>query len=235
MGRFPSVAVALLLLVPAGCAPDRIQPDDRTGEQVFESVEKRLLQARSVHIEFTTTLAESTDSVAGSLIVADGAKVALRLEGTFAGGPLRMSLLSDGQRARLDLSIKDFPPQQEVVATPADLGAMHLRSWLRKGVIGALLPKVTTYGPHGKPSNPTPIEGTLRLVRGKQADLAGRRPIPLEFLHQDRVISVLWIDPALEVPLKRVLSPSGVEWTETYSKVLLDPAVDPTAFRLPRD
>lgn len=97
---FPGVSVALFLLSSCGSDSDM----DRTSGQVdasvlFSELEERLASARTLEISFHVTSEGVVESdLEGEIRFAAEESTELRADGNFAGQPVDLVLLSDGER-----------------------------------------------------------------------------------------------------------------------------------------
>jgi hypothetical protein len=126
------VTRVILVLLLSGCAaapkePIRAPPPD-PGELLLRDLEQRLLRAKSVLVVSTLESSGAVNArLAARLVVGDGQRALLDVDGTFEGKPAHARLRSDGE----ELVLNKLPP----APVPAELRDSLLLGLVRMGLL----------------------------------------------------------------------------------------------------
>jgi hypothetical protein len=150
------------------------------------------------------------DILKGRLLLAQGNKMRLKLDGVKSGQPFKIAMVSDGTKVRVSGGIGDGKDQE----TPKQLSDMFLASLTRTGLFIALFSPVVVE-PGKKPElfdlNKEFAVSDLKL--GKKESVSGKETQAVDYKlskkgQKDRLAVTVWIDVKTTLPVKRVVRPA---------------------------
>lgn len=198
----------------------------------FRALEQRLARSKTLECDFEVKTALA--SFHGSLTLGEGNKARLEINSETEGRPLRLLLVSDGERTH----VRDSGGGPWVHDTPRNQNA-DILTWLT--IPGIFLPQTPL--PDVTVADAKDRFRASGFKLGENKRLGGRDIQMLEYQlavkGQDDTFSVaVWLDVPSGLPVKRTITSAvrGEKMTlaETYGKLTLDPNVDAKKFELPK-
>jgi outer membrane lipoprotein-sorting protein len=217
------------------------QPDNEA-ERLFQRMEQELAKARALEcvFEVKAEAGEGTD-FKGRLLLAEGNKMRLEMEGPQRGARTKMVVVSDGTKlvaaaggARKELPELPKSLNREVVKVLARAGGRMLG----RGVI-------TPEPSEGQEAKGKRFADRLHpsgFKLGKKERLDGREAQVIEYElrvegEADSPTVAVWLDTKSNLPLRRTLSDkrgSKLIYAETYTKMMVGGKIDEKEFELPK-
>ena len=211
-----------------------------TARRGFEALEKKLLEARTVHIDGSIT-AEGTIAVemAGSLKLQRGNLVSEWFEGEFAGESRKAFVVSDGKQMRGgDSGGKEFSATTpDALAEALIVGATRMGLLHNIAMLGAGVPPEHSDGGVGDRVR----VGEFKWVTDSALDGFLVRHIAFDlFVNDEKSARVeMWVRRENGMPVKRLqvveFESGEMRVTESYSRFEIDVDLAPSTFKLPEN
>jgi outer membrane lipoprotein-sorting protein len=226
----------LAMLVATLVAPLYGQEDEAT--RASRGMEKKLLEAKTLHLTFAMTIEidKNSDKLSGQVWLAEDNKARMNIKGTIGGKQVEMTMVSDGKRM---LAKVNGVADQGVHDTPRGAGELMRGTIGRAGVFAGVF--------YGVKDTQEPRLDDLFKVTGFK--IAGREKsgnhdcLVLEYKILFRGASdpgnlKVWIDSQSLLPVQRVFTTSDqgktVRVLEVYGELTTDAKIDPQLFELPK-
>jgi outer membrane lipoprotein-sorting protein len=215
----------LLVLLPPALAVAGGEGNE--AEKLFRDLEERVGKAKVVRIAFASKImkdGKESGHFKGSVILEEGAKARIEVQGSVDGKDVSLRMVSDGKKMKVFAS----PVGKEVEEPlPKHFGTMARNAMSRVGPTAALLlvhPRV-----QGKDEpDLAKLLGVSDFKLGERTKVEGRDVRVVEYrvnLMDEKVFVKLWLDAKTHLPLKRREGSDkkgeGVQIFETYSEFKL--------------
>jgi outer membrane lipoprotein-sorting protein len=240
MKAVSAVLLALLGLLPT--EPVAAGPGPDSAEAVFKRMEQTILKCKTFKTDLEITLGPGKDNLMkGRLLIGQGNKVRLELEGSVKGKAGKITMVSDGTKMR---TIGDTGSGKDQDA-PKQLREIFLASVTRTGLIVPmfLVLEVVQPGQQPPPFDLDKDYAVSDIRLGKKETVSGKEAQAIDFkvtvktMKQPLPVTV-WIDVKTNLPLKRVVTvQEGKEMitiTEQYANAAIDGKIDDKEFVLPK-
>jgi outer membrane lipoprotein-sorting protein len=227
-----SVVALLLAADPSPDSPDA----------VFKRMEQPILKCKTFKADVEVAVGPGNDSkLKGRLLVAQGNKMRLELDGSIKGKPGKMAMVSDGTKMRMS---GDTGPGNEQ-ETPKQLSEIALASVTRTGVFVPMFLLVEAAEP-GKKPEPFDLDKQFSvsdIKLGKKESVSSKEAQALDYklttkAAKEPLAVTVWIDVKTNQPVKRVITvKEGTETftvTETYAQATVDDRIDDKEFQFPK-
>ncbi len=233
---------ALLLFIAAFC--NAASGSTAGADELFAGIEKTLLQADSVRVEFTISSEGAiASSVQGSLLLVPRAnQVRLDLSGTFAAASVDLSLVSDGKRMRGGPKTKSFRADKRYFEseTPTALGEAIVIGLTRMGLLHNIAMLTGGVPPdHSDRAVTEWIACSKFLLDETARDGDGdRAPLTFDIAVSGKHVAEgkLWIDAETGLPVRREqtvhFGSSTMRAVESYTVFEIGGEIDPGCFEM---
>ncbi len=214
----------VLLVTPAA------EPNE--AEKLFREMESKVNKAKNIecHYEYKLEAGSVTRTENGTLLVAEANKLRMDVTNESGGRTFKIMQIADGMKMAFVLG-----SQKEFTDAPTwltdGMRSALTRSGLFLGTSITLNEKKLKVDEHFKVSD---------FKLGKKEKVGDKEAQVVEYTFKDKgsssyAVSV-WIDTKTNLPLKRVIQTDNkiISATETYTKLDLDPKIDPKQFELPK-
>jgi outer membrane lipoprotein-sorting protein len=216
-------------------------PDD--AGDVLRRMEQPILKCKTFQADLEVAVAgpDGDSTLKGRLLVTQGNKMRLELDGSVKGKPVKMALVSDGTKMRMT---GDTGPGKDL-EMPKHLREFALASVTRTGVFAPLFLLIVAQEP-GKKPEPFDLDKELSvsdLKLGKKEMVSGKEAQALVYKltakgAKEPLAVTVWIDGKTNLPVKRAVTlKQGAETltvTETYTKATVDGKIGDKEFVLPK-
>jgi outer membrane lipoprotein-sorting protein len=223
--------LVVLLVAPAA------EPNE--AEKLFREMEAKVTKAKNVECvyEAKAEFGKGTGSVKGTLLIGEGNKVRVEVDGEFAGMKDKRTSVSDGTKGVLDID-KNSP----ALSVPKWLHEAHRAAITRAG----LLEPAFVVQPPGQKDTEFQLESKYQVADfklGKKEKVGEQEAQVIQYTLKATGTRVtfavsVWVDTKTQLPLKRVLSgmmgDQKITVNETFTKLDLDAKIDPKQFELPK-
>ena len=224
-------AVVLLLTAPA-------RPQDDEAERVFQGMQKRLLEAKTLRFSFAMSLEVDTreDKLKGSVALGEANRANIGVNGTMNGKPLEMLLVSDGSRMVTKVT---GAGEQGPRDTPRHTGKLIRGTLARAGMFAGLFYSVND---KKEPALDDLFQCSDFKIAARQK-LGGKEVLVLEYSigfrgTKEKGRVTLWVESKSLLPVKRVFTISDasrkVRVMEVYEPMEADAQIDAKVFELPK-
>jgi outer membrane lipoprotein-sorting protein len=217
-------------------------PGSDSPEAVFKRMEQPILKCKTFQADVEIGVGPGKDNLLkGRLLVAQGNKMRLELDGSIMGKPGKMAMVSDGSKMRMT---GDTGPGKDQ-DTPKQLSEIALASLTRTGVFVPMFLIVEVAEP-GKKPEPFDLDKQFAVSDvklGKKEMASGKETQALDYrlttkTGKEPLAATVWIDVKTNLPVKRVVTvkegKETITVTETYAKASLDDKIDNKEFELPQ-
>jgi outer membrane lipoprotein-sorting protein len=215
-------------------------PDDAA--DALRRMEQPILKCKTFQADLEVAVGPGGDSaLKGRLLVTQGNKMRLELDGSVQGKPVKMALVSDGTKMRMTGNAGAGGDQD----APKHLREVALASVTRTGVFAPMFLLAVAEEPGKKPEpfdldQEFPVSdlklGKKEMVSGKEAQALVYK-VTAKGAKEPLAVTV-WIDGKTNRPVKRAVTIKGgaetFTVTETYTKAALDGKIDDKEFVLPK-
>lgn len=215
------------------------EPD--SAEAQFKKMEQQVLKCKTLQTELDVVAGAEKESfmeMKGRMLIAQGNKVRMELEGEIRKEKDKMVMVSDGKKMIMDSAKR--PGQGKEQDSPKHLTEASLASYSRSGIVVALFMARASSGDE-KPEafdidkemaisdfKLGKKEGGTQAIEYKLATRGGKDPMAI----------TVWIDSKTNLPVKRVATAMEGKMTmtitEKYAKTELDGKIDDKKFTLPK-
>src|SRR5262245_18907747 len=218
------------------------EPGPDSPDAVFKRMEQPILKCKTFKADVEVAVGPGNDNkLKGRLLVAQGNKMRLELDGSIKGKPGKMAMVSDGTKMRMSGDTGPGKDQE----TPKQLSEIALASVTRSGVFVPIFLLVEVAEP-GKKPEPFDFDKQFSfsdIKLGKKESVSGKEAQALDYklttkAAKEPLAVTVWIDVETNQPVKRVITlKEGAETftiTETYAHAVLDDKIDDKEFQLPK-
>jgi|GEM_PF-454647 len=214
------------------------------GGELFGEIEKKLLEADSLRVEFVISSEGAiTSSVKGSLLlVPRGNQVRLELSGTFAAATVDLRLVSDGKRLRGGPTAESARSDKRYFecTTPTALGEAIVIGMTRMGLLHNIAMLTGGAPPDHSDGAVTEWVVCSNFILDRSAgDVDGDRgPLTFDIAVSGRNVAEakLWIDAATGLPARREqtvdFGSATMRAVERYTLFEIGGAIDPGSFEV---
>jgi outer membrane lipoprotein-sorting protein len=220
---------------------------DKDAEKAFQEMSATLTKAKSFACTFEMKMdtPQGKGSFKGRLVVAQGNKVRIEMNGEGGGKTTDLLSVSDGAKV-VTVDNKTTQPARD---TPKNLAKRVMTGTARGGIFVPMFLAVEVSTDGDKPKE-TDIEDIIKVSDfrlGKKEEVDGKEAQAVEYLitaasvgNGEKIKATVWIDLKTHVPLKRLLTTKvgdgdkELKVTEIYSKVVVDGKIDVKTFELPK-
>jgi outer membrane lipoprotein-sorting protein len=228
----------LCALVPLLAGAD--EPNE--AEKLFREMEAKVTKAKAIDCTYEAT-AEADNkkgTMKGTLLLAEGNKVRMGIEGDLGGMKSKYTMIADGMKMK---SVAEGAPAQPAQDAPKWLGDAVRSSLARAGLFFPFMTiSATPPGKDFKADEHFPVSdfklGKKEAV-GKQEAQVVQYTLTMKSITDVKLDVSVWIDTKTHLPLKRTLTGSidgnKMTVTEMYTKMELDGKVDAKQFELPKE
>jgi outer membrane lipoprotein-sorting protein len=211
---------------------------DKEAEDLFRGLEQKLRSAKTLRVRFDLSVTVGKPgSLKGMLLLGEGDKFRLELEGKPFGELVKLTVVSDG--ARMSSCDPNDPKNGKVEKAPKEVGA-NLRAVLPR--LGVML--CWNSLDRGAKLAPEFTKVSDFKFAGKEV-MGGREMVTIEYTVTERQNVVmppksrvkLWLDAKTRLPVKLSLTSDGGDITATtdvYSEFVIDPKMDAKQFEVPK-
>lgn len=217
-------------------------PGQDEAQEAFQRMEQPILKCKTLQVQVEIAIAPgNNNSLKGRLVVAQGNKMRLDLDGTVNGKAGKMGIVSNG--AKMQATSANAARQDR--ETPKQASELSKASLARTGIFTPLFLPVEAGG-SGQRLKEFDLDKEFAISDikiGKKEEVAGKQAQTIEYKIATKTLKeplavVVWIDPKTQLPLKRVVTvrtdTARITFTETYSKAVLDEEIDDKEFKLPK-
>jgi outer membrane lipoprotein-sorting protein len=211
---------------------------ENRAEKLFRESEKKLAEADQVQITVESTLEGTPEKghLKGTLLLANGNKASMVVQGNLRGEEFKMIAVSNGSKMKMEVTM--LKPQEEQ-NTPKDFNAMIAGSFSRVGVLAGFRTRIQQAGE--KEPGLDDLFNVSDFVLGKKEKVGEREAQVIDYKlvmdNRDTAESTIWLDTETKLPLKRVFSSKNdnesLRITETY-QIRLNSKIDGKKFELPK-
>ena len=208
-------------------------------EQLFRQMEKQVAGAKTLEWTFDIKMEGGPGgALNGSLTFSEGNKSRLEMNANLTGKKSKDVMICDGLKMAV---LTDGVPKKTSDA-PKHLNEVFGAALSRSGL---LLPYFTAYVPDKdkefKIDEQFPVSN---FKLGKKEKVGEQEAQVIQYTLSSGAIKfplaiTVWLDAKTNLPLKRIIvtmkGDEKLTVTETYSKLSLDPKIDPKNFELPKD
>ena len=224
-----------LLAVVALILP--LAQEKNEAEELFKKMEAKVSKAKTLRAVMTGEMAEAKMKLSGEILLDEGSKVRLEVEGKTDSMTRKGTVVSDGKRMHLKSSGGGAgdPPDPAPFDAPSTFGTLIRVSLARAGLLSALEFCDTEEKAKTDPETGFKVSG-LKLGPKEKVGDREAQAVTYTVTRKGRdAAATLWIDIATHLPLKRALKVDGMELTENYSDVKLDEKIDAAKFEVPKE
>jgi outer membrane lipoprotein-sorting protein len=214
-------------------------PKVLSAKETFDQLEKKLAGAKTMRctFEITSKANDQQATMKGKLVIAEGSKALLELEGDVGGNKLKMLTITDGKKVMNVQNGKKSIKVKEGDDINNALTAALARS-------GLALPWFTvTAGPGIKEEkiDPAKMFPVSDLKLGKSENIGGKQATVLHYKlgikdEKTPIETTVWLDAKTGLPFKRELTfnanGQSVKFTEAYTECIIDQPIDPSVFKI---
>jgi outer membrane lipoprotein-sorting protein len=222
--------------------------DGKEAEKLFRAAEKKLTEADSVQLSFTSNATHDKGKVEfkGTLLLAKGNKGRLEMKGKFGEKSGTMRVICDGTRQKME-SVEDGKAGKDMVKdAPKDFATRMARGTSRIGVLpSAFIGRLQVEG-----EKEPDVEDLMKVSDfslGKKGKVGERQAQIVEYTMTfdggggriENFTVQLWLDSETGLPLKRVVRGAKDKGgfptiTETYD-IRLNAPIDKAKFEVPKE
>jgi outer membrane lipoprotein-sorting protein len=215
----------------------------KEAEKAFEGMSATLTRAKSFACTFELKVAgpQGKGSFKGRLVVAQGNKVRIEMDGEGGGKTMALRSVSDGRKT-VAVDNKIAQPARD---TPKNMAEQVLTGMARGGLFVPMF--LAVEGPaEGEKRAESDVGSILKVSDfqlGKKEKVDGKEAQAIEYTLTvasaggEKINTTVWVGVRTHVPLQRLLIAKigGQEMTvkETYSHVVVDRKIDAKTFELP--
>jgi outer membrane lipoprotein-sorting protein len=224
-----------LPLLAAAAWPAAAQ--DNEAEKLFRAMEQKVRSARTVRLRFDLSMAGALGTkgnVKGTLLLGEGDKYRVEMDGTVFGQAVRGTEVSDGTRT----AYRDAAdPKRDSTEESAKAAGAYFRGTLPKW--GFFLCSLNMR----RSGDLTPDAFEMSDFKTSGEEKIGERNahvIQYTFKEKgakDPLSMTLWLDAETHLPAKLAITGGKSDWraiTETYGEFQIDAKVDAKQFELPK-
>jgi outer membrane lipoprotein-sorting protein len=223
----------LLVLLPGA--------DKDDAEKLFRRMEAKLAKAKTVECAYEAKVeADKTVTIKGTLLLGEGNKIRMEVNGESGGMKEKLTMISDGTKVKV---IPEGAPARSLEDAPKWMGEAVRAVVARCGV--ARLVMSTGLAPQkDKEFNVDEYLQVSDFKLGKKEMVDKQEAQVVQYiltlkLKDEKVEESVWIDTETQLPLKRVLITAmdgkKMTLTETYTKLEIDGKIDPKQFEPPKE
>ena len=202
-------------------------------EKLFRKMEEKVAKAATVRVKMAGAYEATKTTLAGDLLLGDGARMKLDLELKAENKSLKDGLLSDGKQIAL---VSWDRKLVRVYTVPERMGEAARMALARGGLRGAL----DVFDPDAGMKAATSAEFAVSGFTMGAKEKVGEREAQavnytLERKGEPASDATVWIDTETHLPLKHVIRMDVMVRSETYSEFKVGEKIDPAKFELPKD
>ena len=229
-----------LLVLVVGMLAKSAYAEPNEAEKLFRDMEKKIASSKTLECDFEAKN-DSKDkkaNIKASLTLGEGNKFHLEGSGEAEGKAFKLVVISDGKKLHVVLDGKAQGKQDN----PKHSGEIIRASITRAGAFTPFF--LIAAGPMDEDFKIDEQFAVSDFKVGKKEKIGDREAQEIQYLLTPKGLKEsmsvnVWIDTKTILPLKRVITiPLGgdtVTFTETCSKLTLDPKVDAKKFELPKE
>jgi outer membrane lipoprotein-sorting protein len=219
-----SVLIAVALMVPQ---------ETNEAEKLFKKMEEKIAKAATIRVKMAGALEAMKLTLTGDLLMGEGARMRVDLEGKLQEQVMKAGLICDGKRLRLESSDK---PDAKFFDVPEKMGEPARSSLARGGLQGVLDSFDSEEGVKATANDLFAVSAFTMGAKEKVGEREGQAVnYKLEKKGHPTSETTVWIDTETQLPLKRVIKMAGMVLNETYSEFKVGEKIDPAKFELPKE
>jgi outer membrane lipoprotein-sorting protein len=216
-------ALAALLIVPQ-------EKDD--AESLFKKMEEKIVKAKSLRSKLAGEMEEAKFKLTGDLLLDEGSKVRIDVQGKGEGDEKKALVISDGKK--LYMKSNDSDTAQGFDA-PETFGKLIRIAFARAGFLSAFEFCDSENRAKTGPETAYTMTG-LKLGSKEKVGDRDAQAVTYTVTRKGRdAAATVWIDTATLLPLKRVLKMDGMTLSESYSDLKVDEKIEAARFEIPKD
>jgi hypothetical protein len=214
----------------------KAKPVENEAEKLFRGMEEKVRAAKSLQLHFDVSITDAdakTWKLNGNLILGEGDRVRLQLEGKLFGEAVKFTLVSDGISTKA-VGVLPMPKDDKSAKSPKGSGAYFRATLPREGFFVSFLN-------HDRGGGVVPDFKMSDFKRAGKEKIGKRNAQVIQYTvkvkDKNPLAMTMWLDMDTNLPVKFFLTAGKtdiMEITETYGQFTIDGKVDAKLFELPK-